>query len=406
MAAPIYTTCVERKDYETLSFTPEILIAIGSFLLFGGVGIFGSVVAVMAALHKLCEYILHGKLVCLGGDRCAVGRVAGFETVDDKGGLEKIDNDFSVNLLLAPYDLEYFTSESLPSSIIKEISELKTQEERTERLIKEVFNSKYNLVVQEPKQGKLIQEQSDMPMPREAKEDKKYSPTSVEFPDRNYITYDPFLGSRGIPYRVPILHCEIEGERANLVCSALDLPLSLIPGGSALCRFKLFGIPIGRWICAIISTLLLPIILAALAIAWAAGSDDNRDFDGAGDLSRGEGVIIRGRWVYDAGHSGWNELHPVISIQKLSEQEKKDNLEGTFTWGKFDEVYERWCKRSNEVPPIIDTGLRPLGMTPEQESVYDQQRQPENRWVFHPIIDGCERSERPSDDQPRDPVIR
>jgi hypothetical protein len=199
---------------------------------------------------------------------------------------------------------------------------------------------------------------------------------------------------------VPILHCEIEGDRANLVCAALDLPLSLIPGGSSVCRWKPFGIPIGRWVCSIISTALLPIVLAALAIAWAAGSDDNRDFDGAGDLSRGEAVIIRGRWVYDAGHSGWNELHPVISVQKISEQEKKDNLEGTFAWGKFDEVYERWCKRSDEVPPITDLGLRPLEMTPEQEAVYDQQRRPENRWIFHPIIDGCQR------DEPEPPVIK
>jgi len=99
MAAPMYTTCVDRNDYEEPSFTPEILIALGSFLLFGVVGLFGSVVAVMAALHKVCEYILHGKLVCLGGDRCAIGRVAGFETVDDKNGFEKLDNDFSLKIL-------------------------------------------------------------------------------------------------------------------------------------------------------------------------------------------------------------------------------------------------------------------------------------------------------------------
>src|SRR5207249_2529415 len=85
------------------------------------------------------------------------------------------------------------------------------------------------------------------------------------------------------------------------------------------CRIKLFGIPIGRWICSLLSTLFAPLVLAAMVAAWIAGSSDNRDFEGAGDLNPGDVVVIHGRWVYDAGHTGWNELHAVLSLQKIGD---------------------------------------------------------------------------------------
>ena len=173
-----------------------------------------------------------------------------------------------------------------------------------------------------------------------------------------------------------------------------------------MCRIKVFGIPVGRWACAVVAALLAPAILAALAIAWAAGSDDNRDFDNAGSLSRGDAVIIRGRWVYDAGHSGWNEFHPVISVQKMSEQEVKDNFEPGRSWTHFDDLYGRWCYQTGIVPPPADTGARPTGMTPEQGAVYDAQQQPENQWEWHPLVDGCMPRHEDDPNPPRGPIIR
>jgi hypothetical protein len=43
-------------------------------------------------------------------------------------------------------------------------------------------------------------------------------------------------------------------------------------------------------------------------------------------------------------------------------------------------------------------------MTPEQEAVYDVQLAPENRWVFHPEIDGCKPRQEGEGSWP--PVIR
>jgi hypothetical protein len=199
----------------------------------------------------------------------------------------------------------------------------------------------------------------------------------------------------GVSYDVPIFHCEIEGERLHLFCATLDGLLSLIPGANKLCRVKVFGIPVGRWVCSLLSTLLAPIILPALIGAYFAGSNDNRDFDGAGDLNPGEVVVIRGRWVYDAGHTGWNELHPVLSVQKLS---NPDDVKSASSVADFPKLKDTWCSRSHEAPP---PGAKPAdaGLNPDQQGVLQNQLKPDNRWLLHPDLDGC---------QPKDegPVIK
>jgi hypothetical protein len=393
MSAPQYTECVDRAAYEDPGFGPEIFVAVAGLVY--AIGTFGislifSMVAAMSALMKVCDYILYGKLVCLEDDRCAVGRVASFETVDDKSGVDKLDNDFSINLLLAPHHLGEFS--------------FGTKKTNYESLKNDTTSWGFGDLP-----GKLITEQPSMPIPRESKgadePDKahtaRYDPTFRTYPSSNYISWeDPPSSWGGHPFEVPIFHCEIEGERAHAVCATLAALSSAIPGFGKFCRWKPLGIPIGRWACAIVAAVLGPIVLAALGIAWAAGSDDNRSFDGAGSLARGEAVIIRGRWCWDAGHSGWNEIHPVTSVQKIDDPTV---LDGPL----FKDAVAKWCKLTAEVPPERDPpgepprgpkdpGSKPKGMTPEQETVWNGQQQPDNQWWFHPFVDGCEpRTEPP-----------
>jgi hypothetical protein len=78
MAAPQYTTCVNPEDYQDIDLTAEeitaaagLVVAIISTVLAGPaglVGLFISTVAGMSALLKACDYMLGGKLVCLGRD--------------------------------------------------------------------------------------------------------------------------------------------------------------------------------------------------------------------------------------------------------------------------------------------------------------------------------------------------
>ena len=142
MPAPSYTTCVDRKAYKDPNFpSGNFFVSLGQVIAQGGFDL----------LLSICDYILHGKLVCLGGDRCAIGRVASFETVDDKSGFDKLDNDFSINLALCPNPLS-----GLQAGAGHRVDN-------------------YNSAVGD-KQGWLIDEQSDMPAPREGGPDQKPSP--------------------------------------------------------------------------------------------------------------------------------------------------------------------------------------------------------------------------------------
>ncbi len=360
MSAPQYTNCVDRGDYEEPSFGPEIFVVIAGLvyaITTFGISIILSMAAAMSALMKVCDYILNGKLVCLEADVCAVGHVASFETVDDKSGVNRIDNDFSINLLLAPHHLSEFANG--------------TQEANYKWLVKDTTSWGHDDLP-----GKLVTEQSGMPLPREPVGGRRYAGTFKTYSNSNYISWeDP--PTPGKPFDVPVFHCEIEGERARAVCSTLAGLASPIPGLRAFCRLKVFGIPVGRWVCSLVAAALAPIILAALGIAWLAGSDDNRSFDDAGSLKRGDPVIIRGRWCYDAGHSGWNEIHAVTSVQKI---ENDTDLTGSL----FKDAIAHWCFLTAQVPPITDPGVRPQGMTPDQTTVYDNQQRPENQWVVAP----------------------
>ena len=375
MPAPQYTSCVKPQDFDPAGFDPkyfgwEIGFALWSFVMFGIPGLFGTAVAAMAALHKVCQFLLHGKLVCLNRSGCAIGRVVSFETVDDKSGFDKIDNDFSFNIVLAPHGLEFFANGAFPNDDFQA-----------------EFVRRYDQATKAG-QGWLITEQPGMPMPVEPKNGRRFYPTFTEYPDRNNLDYaraptgtnTTTSGPR--PYRVPVLHCEIEGERAYKVCDALDLPMHVL-GTSKLCRWKPLGIPIGRFLCAVASLAFAPIVAIAVLIAWVAGSDDNRDFAGAGRLYPGEEIIVKGRWVYDSAHEGWNEIHPVTCVQRTSELGPSRNL---------DELHAIWCRGIDRSPPNI--GVVKTGLTSEQQEVYEAQCLPENRWHLHPAVDGCRRAER------------
>lgn len=374
MAAPEYTTCVDRKDYRDPGLPrtdDDFLIKAKAFILQGGLDL----------LLKSCDYILHGKLVCLGGDRCAIGLVASFETVDDKSGIEKLDNDFSINLALNPFPL---------SGLKKGIGS------RSDNHLSAVKKSK---------QGELLKEQSNMPAPKEVPkagepitETNRFAGNFVKI-DRRFSLRLPINTDKDEEtFYLPVLHAEIEGERSRVVCAAAAALWG--PVHNTVCKIPL----IGGFLCFIITVFTWPVTLVILAIllgAWAAGSDDNRDFDGGGDLEGDDLVMIRGRWVYDAGHIGWNEIHPVKHIQKIP-RTLFDGLD-------FEDVYARWCENISRVPPggpfpppvhinATDGGSGPpKDLTPEQTETWNQQTKPENRWLFHPLVDGCQPSEKSPD---------
>jgi len=365
MAFKSYTSCVQPQDYQNppaseleVGLADIVLLLTGGFTVLGPVAIF--------ELETLLEYLLNGKLICLDGDQCAVGQVIGYETPSSKSFPNDIDNDFSINLMLSPNQISDFIGLTLDQAY-------------------QLVQAHNNI------QGNLIKEQPGMPLPYGADGDKHYVPYPLDPPVD--VTLANQLGGGGAffpfqtPIYVPVLHLECEGSRIHDLLAVLQGIGGL---GTGICDFEVLGIPIGKVICTIIATILAPITVAALIVAWFNAQDGNADDPRTGglpgQLEPGNMIVVTGRWVYDAGHQGWNELHPVKSIQKIAE-----SIVGFEANGDPKEIIGRWCTLVSQVPPPNRDGPggEPSTMTPGQQVIWDNQLQPENRWILHPLIDGC-----------------
>lgn len=374
------TTCVNATDYEAPNFTAEIIALVASLIAAIptlGISLVFAGAAAFSALRKVLEYMLHGKLVCLGGDRCAIGWIAELEPVGyQKPFPDNIDDDYSLNILLAPSSPHDFERDSSDANA----------------------SMKANLAVAQAEsvQGTLITEQPPkppgMPKPREAEDgfghyhgyytwfDGPQIGTRIIVGDKQ--VHIPFTKSPKGPFPVPVLHAECEGSRSSTL---LDVLNNVPPGLGGFCKIPLIG-----WLtCAIVSALAAPIVLIALGIAWAAAEGGDPADVGAGTIKVGDLVVLNGRWNWDAGHSGWNELHPLKTMQKIP-----DSSGGP--WSDFQSFHKRWCERTSEAPPTpADPTAKPAGMTPTQETIWDSQQQPHNGWELHPDVDGCQPEREP-----------
>ena len=387
MAGPQYTTCVKPADYEDYS---------------------GAEVVLTGDWWEATDYMLHRKLVCLGsvhpgtgsdgkprlvrteetGTSCAIGRILSFEPPSSKSFPDNIDNDFSFNIALKPAggisDNPFVDSgwHSLPNPL---------------------------QAVRDGYQGEFLKEQ-ETPNPHEAQDGPRYGGYTSEmfydatrnesgastvvltnrfvwFVDGTVKTYDLTTGGG---YSVPALHCECEGSRINDVFNVADQ----MPGGGSGCKKHWY-----TWIaCAFLRIISFPFTTSFVTEAWLKARDgDYHDaLTGSGDLSLGDLVLVKGRWVFDAGHKGHNEIHAVATIQKIPDsKDRPAEPPAAAPVEEFDRFYRDWCGLAGEVPPDHQPGERPVGMTSTQTIVYDNQQKPENRYAIHPDVDGCVPRRRP-----------
>ena len=416
-----YTHCVDRTNYQA----PPDTSSFGSILS----ALLSSSAAAIAE-WLLCDYLLGGKLVCLagGGDECALGVIVGVEPAGQKTGYNALDNDFSFNVLLAPYapnDFDvYHQHPDQPATF------------KPRKIYEDVVHGGDPI-------ARLMTDPNPVPVPLPNPVD-----PGPEHPVEGYgvlwswdrtklVPGDPNIEGLhdnlnkllnypqdGSVISIPVLHCECEGSRIFFECQAmkpfLDLLQGKVPGSPGpspeeICHAALGWIPfgIGDAICSIVSDAiaiaiaLAPTMAAAFATAWeAAQAYDDLFVTGpvAKQIHTGDVVIVTGRWTWDAGHAGHTELHPVKTIQKVK---LPPELSGGYDPrqhpaippGISDELsrmHDRWCRFVQEAPPPPDPRgdgtLTPpqLGaLTPPQLAVYASQLQPENQWTVHPLIDGC-----------------
>ena len=304
------------------------------------------------AILTVFDWLLGGKLVCLqegaGDYKLAFGTVTVIEPpLDDITSFENVDNDYSWNILLAPYEL--YTSWANLSTAAAENSV-------TVPFSLPTFNNPgyaLDYLAQETQDVKNLASQ--------------FGVASVTF-----------TGQEGsVDY--PVLHCEIEGSRVYHMKGALLAILTLttiasiaIPASVA----ALGAVPFLGWLLFLLYLIVAGVVYLA---TWYGSSDPtpgsggfsgNPDPPANGFLSVRDIVLVYGKWVYDAGHSptaGSNEIHPVLLLQKLPAMPPLSSIA----------VWEG----------LIQDGTSPQTVINQADS--------ENNWALNPSVDGCENPNQP-----------
>lgn len=353
-----YTKCVQPGDWHDLSVglvgkanNLLQLLTIG-FLAYLAIAVAGGpagliiLLAIVLEAIAILRWYLYGRLICLGEDsrNCAViGVLRGHSPSDPAWGEKYGDNDYNINLLLAPLGPAGFTSiNDMPRS---------------------AFSG--------PPQGHLVEENTKI--------------TSIP---RAY----PKDGEEDVNHQ-KLLHCEFEGsgifDLLNIAYVALAMILALLaivaltsfPGGPALWLALAF-------VLALFAALLNLLFNTEPGPEVDPTAGNPLDVDPSlGNLMKGDVIVLRGGWIFDSGHKGWNEIHPVRHGQKIGfladEQTWKDfsytdpetgRVFALQTEDDFVIFRAHWCEALDDARDAVDGGNR---------------ENPEHDWGIHPTVDGC-----------------
>ncbi len=273
-----YTKCIEPEEYTDFN---HMLVATFQSLL---VGLTASAivlaknrgdwrcwlmaVAVMAAAWVIayCRLFLYQRLICLGGDRDAIGMVVNIE-YSHLTGLP--DNDLSVNLLVEP------------------------NEPGTKRSAVEI-SVPY---------GFLVHEQDKI--------------QNRGLPTEGYEATDP-AGRRS-----EVLHAEFEGAGPYGLLIGAEIGFAAAVAALILCVY-VPPIPFVHEIMWALFALALLAIVIGGALGWGSGGSTSDVDPSLGELhtndANGVGadiLYVQGTWVYDPWHTGWNEIHPIKVCMRM-----------------------------------------------------------------------------------------
>jgi hypothetical protein len=341
MAHRQFTSCVRPIFY--IDFLNPLGVVAGSAYLWFGALIAGIVAGLIYAFNVVAIPILiglvllviafltwwlHGRLICLGGVRCAIGAVrsVGDPQPTSKGG----DDDATLNVYLAPG----------PTNLKSD---------------KEVY---WNTL-----QGELLKEQSQ-----------------VLQIGRGYVRE-----GKNLKY-VQSLHCEFEGSGIRNVLIWANVILALLV--AALLVMTLVPPPVGPILGLILRILAAVLSVGALGIQFFGPLNPGDPTDVNPDLNKsvlvpGALVVVKGDWIYDSLHQGWNEIHAVHACQIISEVRLNEDGswpadigggKGLDTPEKVKALVDEWCLAVDQADEAEEGGSRD---------------NPEHDWVVHPYVDGC-----------------
>jgi hypothetical protein len=273
-------------------------------------------------LIAFCIWWLHNRLICLGNEECLIGVVAGTTPPQPLG--KAGDDDFTMNVLLAPGPTD----------------------------LKQPKEAYWNT----PIQGYLVKEN-----------------VAILNIGLHYAQ------DGGDLVHVQALHCEFEGSGIKDVLEWASAILALLV--AALAVLLLLG-PYG----AILSVILWIIAAILTAIGGVTtlfdplDPGDPTDVDQSlASLKKGDIVVVKGNWIYDSLHIGWNEIHAVHDCMIVNEI--ATDADGNWVWPPG-------LQTPGDVQTARDSCCAAL-TDANNAQVNGSWTDPANNWVIHPLVDGC-----------------
>ena len=394
-----YTKCVPigAKKYPAWAPKPTSVLVVSSIAV-----LIATLIVPYLALIEIPLLItyffwwLYDRLICLGGDVCAIGLLGVVEPPSEKKDFDKFDTDLSINLVLAPHSIQ-----ELPPGYPASVPPPPSGANAKEHYEKEFRKALHRQIADDGIQGHLIKEQAV---------------TSTE--KWGFEGYFNKVGGSSVLYHhQAYLHCEFEGGGMYKLLQALYV---LAPVATALAI--VCSIPVLGWIaCAILAAVAATIAIAGVINALNdTGSPtvvDPKTGATTDQLHPGRDILlVQGTWVYDSAHEGWNEVHPIKVCQLVGTATymADDKVDWDSAIGDFMVAAGRW--RADLSTPGVRAYHKDSGApTPQDwqdwvrawcdgvksagsDLTVDHQGRPENTWQTHPVIDGCEPAPAPDPD--------
>ncbi len=344
-----YTKCAPASKFVGFLWVQYVMlggagIAAGALaLLLSGAFIPGVMIGLLTAVITYCLWWLYDRLICLGGDICVVGFVLSVEKPEDKTGLDKFDTDTSLNLVLPP----------------NLVGASRAQAEASVPL------------------GKFMMEQPDVANYR-------FLGYSLPFAG-NMITKFPTGIPDGSQFVTDCMHAEFEGGGVYDLLQACYAALALATAAAVVC-----SIPVIGWVACLILSAIAGLITLVGAINALNDTGNPTDVNAslssihpaqAPDGSGADILLVKGTWVYDSAHEGWNEIHPIKQCLKI----------GTMLDQQWKEVqtFEGQVQDIPDVTAYVNNWCTLLATSTLPATIANQ-GQPQNQWIVHPLVDGCQ----------------
>jgi hypothetical protein len=357
-----YTSCIKTSNFDDtfagnsgLIVTAIVGVLYLLSLVAAGFWHPAFILAAIAAVTYLILYLewwLYGRLICLSEeDKCVIGVALGKPGVKaaTKGG----DNDASFNVALAPSPVD-LNADKDPNSDDAFSTRLPAPKEH-------YWENAADPTIGNKLQGKIVEPNA-----------------VVHAIGRGYVS------DLGHVRYLKAIHCEFEGSGIKNLLEWAYATLVVLLAIAALSAFP------GVTIILILLSLLLSLIGVGAGLLGGFDPGDPQDVLGnMGAIENTDIVIVKGNWVYDSLHDGWNEIHAIHACQVIG------SMPDGKTWPAEIATPEGFTDTLGlDTPEKVERAIGVWCLSLRQAEVAEEggnRNDPQNNWVLHPLVDGCSR---------------